>query len=105
MKKQENKKKEEDVKTDLKHDTMEFAADKDGDDKLDIDDESYEEEEITPEELDVLNNDAFDNQASALNAEEIDRQQDEDNLPEEDWLEDIPEINDEDEKDKEHRRK
>lgn len=81
---------EEELKTDLKHDTMEFSAASDGDDKLDIDDETYEEEGITADELDNLEEDDIDQQAKALNAVETDRQADEDNLPEEDWLKDIP---------------
>lgn len=77
----------EDIKPDLKHDTMEFSAATDGDDALDTDDASYEEEGITSEELDALN-DSDDNEAAALNAEETDSLTDEDNLPEEDWVED-----------------
>lgn len=80
---------EEDIKPDLKHDTMEFSAATDGDDILDTDDASYEEEGITAEELEAINDDD-DNEAAALNAEETDRQADEDNLPEEDWVEDLP---------------
>jgi hypothetical protein len=84
---------EEDIKTDLKHDTMEFSAATDGDDILDTDDARYEEEGITAEELEAINDDD-DNEAAALNAEETDRVVDEDNLPEEDWEEDLPDNED-----------
>ena len=93
--------KEEDIKPDLKHDTMEFSASTAGDDKMDTDDATYEEEEITPDELDVLE-DEPDNEAAALNAAESDRLVDEDNLPEEDWTEDIQD--DAEEEDDEHHR-
>jgi len=83
-----NKKEEEEIKPDLKHDTMEFSAPSEGKDQLDTDDATYEEEEITPEELETLE-DNPDNEAAALNAVETDRQVDEDNLPEEDWTDDI----------------
>jgi hypothetical protein len=83
--------KEEDVKPDIKHDTMEFSPSNVGEDKLDIDDENYEEEEITAEELDTLE-DKPDNEAYALNQAEMDREADEDNLPDEDWTEDLGDI-------------
>ncbi|MES2430372.1 MAG: hypothetical protein V4556_05505 [Bacteroidota bacterium] len=76
-----------DVKPDLKHDTMEFSANTDGDDKLDMDDEQYEEEDITAEELDILE-DEWQNEAAALNTAEMDKAADSDTLPEEDWLKD-----------------
>jgi len=78
-----------DSKPDLKHDTMEFSAATDGDDILDTDDESYEEEGITEEELDAID-DIDENEAAALIAEENDFEADEDNLPEEDWTDDLP---------------
>ncbi len=81
-------KEEEDIKPDLKHDTMEFFATGNAD-KLDIDDASYEEEGINAEELDAIEDDP-DTEAEALNAEETDREADEDNLPEEDWTDDLP---------------
>ncbi len=84
----------EDIKTDLKHDTLEFSAATDGEDKLDTDDMSYEEEAITAEELDAIADDD-DNQAAALNAEETDRIADADNLPEEDWTADLPDTGEE----------
>lgn len=81
MKKQEAKQHE--VKTDLRHDTMEFSASTDGDDKLDLDDFSRDDDGISGEELDYLeeNNDAM---TAALSAVESDRLSDSDNLPEED---------------------
>lgn len=74
-----------DVKTDLKHDTMDFSASSDGDDKLDLDnlDPLREEDAISDEELDALEDDSDDDMAAALNAVENDRQADPDNLPEE----------------------
>lgn len=78
------------IKPDLKHDTMEFSAATEGDDKLDFDDETYEEEEISTDELDSLEDDTVEEQEYAQVAAEADRAIDEDNLPEEDWLEDIP---------------
>ncbi len=84
-----NKKKEEDIKPDLKHDTMEFSAATDGDDQLDTDDATYEEEEINAEELDALEDDPL-IEAIALNEVETDRQADPDNLPDEDWTDDLP---------------
>ena len=94
----------EDLKTDLKHDTMEFSAASDGDDKLDIDDETYEEDGISAEELDAMDADD-DSEAAALNAEEMDHEQDEETLPEEDWTDDIDDDDDDDdnEKDEQHR--
>lgn len=86
----------EDIKADLKHDTMEFSAATDGDDRLDADDENYEEEDITAEELDAIK-DEVDNEAATLNAEETDRLADADNLPDEDWTDDLPDNEEEEE--------
>lgn len=95
---------EEDIKPDLKHDTMEFSAATDGDDKLDTDDATYEEEGINAEELDALEDDPM-IEAIALNEVENDRQADPDNLPEEDWTDDLAdEIDDDDESEVKHRR-
>ena len=80
----------EDIKTDLRHDTMEFSAATDGDDRLDTDDERYEEEGISAEELDLLEDAPEDEEAAALNSVEMDRMVDDDNLPEEDWTDDLP---------------
>jgi len=104
MKKQNNDT-EKDIKTDLKHDTMEFSATTDGDDKLDIDDDTYEEEGISADELDNLEDDDFDEQAAALDSVETDRLQDDDNLPEEDWTDDLPEENDDIKEQQEEHRK
>jgi hypothetical protein len=82
-----NGKDKEDQKPDIKHDTMEFSASTEGDDKLDFDDEGYEEEEVTAEEIGSLE-DEPDNDAMALNAVETDSLEDEDILPEEDWIDD-----------------
>jgi hypothetical protein len=84
-----NKPTAEDAKTDLKHDSMEYAASTDGDDMLDTDDAAYEEEGINAEELDALEDNA-DNEAAALNATETDLQADTDIMPEEDWTDDLP---------------
>ena len=96
MKKQN---KNTDVEPDLKHDTLEFAAPTEGEDALDIDDPAYEEEGITAEELDTIE-DEPDNEAIALIAAETDRLADEDNLPDEDWTDDI-EADDEEEDEEE----
>ncbi len=86
MKKDQNP---EDIKPDLKHDTMEFSAATDGDDILDTDDARYEEEGITEEELDALDDDDA-NEAAALIATEADFAVDDANLPDEDWTDDLP---------------
>lgn len=80
---------DDEIKPDLRHDTMEFSANTDGDDKLDTDNVSLDEEGITSEELDILEDDPQ-AEAAALDAVEADLLTDEDNMPEEDWLEDIP---------------
>ena len=71
-----------DIKTDLKHDTMEFSAATDGDDKLDLDDALLDDDGISGEELDYLEEDDAE-MGAALNAVETDRLADADNLPEE----------------------
>lgn len=68
---------------------MEFSAATDGDDILDTDDASYEEEGITEEELDAIDDDDA-NEAAALIATENDFEADESNLPDEDWTDDLP---------------
>ena len=72
----------DDIKTDLKHDTMEFSANTDGDDKLDLDDNLLEDDGISGEELDYLEENEAE-MGAALNAVETDRLADADNLPEE----------------------
>lgn len=94
---------EEDIKSDLKHDTMEFSAATDGDDQLDTDDETYEEEGINADELEALEDDPM-IEAIALNEVENDRRADPDNLPEEDWTDDLPDQQEEEEEEDEHRR-
>lgn len=96
----------EDIKPDLKHDSMEFSAAADGDDLLDTPDALDEEEDITAEELEMLEAAGIEQQAEALNAAETDRQVDEDNLPEEDWLQDVAdEPEEEDDQSAHHHRK
>jgi hypothetical protein len=90
------KKTEEDIKPDLKHDTMEFSAATDGDDILDIDDASYEEEGINAEELDAIEDDP-EAAAAALNASETDLEADPDNLPDENWTDDLADMDTEEE--------
>ena len=72
-----------DVKTDLRHDSMEYSAATDGEDKLDADDFNREEDGISSEELDALDEDSDTEMAAALNAAEMDRMVDAENLPEE----------------------
>lgn len=72
-----------DIKTDLRHDNMEFSAATDGDDKLDADDFNREEDGISSEELYALEEDNDTEMAAALNAVEMDRMVDAENLPEE----------------------
>jgi hypothetical protein len=95
MKKDEVK--PEDIKTDLKHDTMDFSAPTDGEDALDTDDERYEEDGISADELELLEGAPDDEEAAALNSVEMDLQTDEDILPEEDWVDDIEDDGPEDE--------
>ena len=92
----EKKHNEEDIKTDLKHDSMDFSAATDGDDLLDTDDVRYEEDGISAEELEMLGDDP-EVEAAALNAVETDRLADDSNLPEEDWTEDLPDNEEEEE--------
>ena len=78
MQPKENK----DIKTDLRHDNMEFSAATDGDDILDADDFNREEDGISSEELDDIEGNDVE-MAAALNAAENDRMVDAENLPEE----------------------
>jgi hypothetical protein len=90
----------EPVQPDLKHDTMEYAASTDGDDKLDI----IEEEEITADELNALEEDDLDDEANALNNAETDSQVDEENfLNSPDEVDELEE-DDVDDEEKEQRR-
>lgn len=102
MKKKTNE--EDDIKPDLKHDTMEFSAATDGDDLLDTDDATYEEDGINAEELEALEDDPM-IEAIALNEVENDRKADPDNLPDEDWTDDLADDEiDDTEEEVEHRR-
>ena len=67
----------EDIKPDLKHDSMEYSAATDGDDVLDTDTQR-EPDEISAEEIDALEDDDLDEQALALEAVEEDRAADDD---------------------------
>ena len=99
--KKENLIEQDETKTDLKHDTMEFSAATDGDDVLDTDDAAFEEEAVSAEELDTLNDDEEDEAAALINVEN-ELLIDEDNLPEEDWIDDLPDtISDEADDDQE----
>jgi hypothetical protein len=89
-----------DVNPDLKHDTLEFAAPTEGEDVLDTDDPAYEEEGITAEELDIIEDEPS-NEAIALVAAEADRLADADNLPDEDWTDDIEDEAEEEEDEEE----
>ena len=100
--KKENQNEPKNIKTDLKHDTMEFSAATDGEDKLDIDDEGYEEEEISPEELEILDDDD-ENEAAALVNVENELTVDDDYLPDEDWTKDLPDNSPGDEEENDER--
>ncbi len=97
MQPKENK----DVKTDLRHDSMEFSAASDGDDKLDADDFNREEDGISGEELNAIEQDDLE-MAAALNAVETDRMVDAENLPEESDEDDYYD-NDQEDEDEEER--
>lgn len=99
--KKENLNGQDDIKTDLKHDTMEFSAATHGDDVLDTDDAAFEEEAVSAEELEALDDDDEDEAAALINAEN-EFLTDQDNLPEEDWIDGLPDtIPDEDDDDQE----
>lgn len=68
----------DEIKPDLKHDNMEYAASADGDDLLDSDDPNREEDEISAEELEFIEEDSLDARAEALNSVEEDRRADND---------------------------
>lgn len=88
----------EPIAPELKHDTMEFSASTDGDDQLDAPDE---DEEITADELDALEEDGTEGEAYALDAAATDSIADEDNFlttPDDvDELEDVEEDDESDE--------
>ena len=91
-----------DSKTDLRHDNMEFSAATDGDDKLDADDFNREEDGISSEELDALDDESEVEMAAALQAVEVDRLEDAENLPEESDEDDY--YDNEEEEEEEHER-
>ncbi len=96
--------KNNDIKTDLKHDNMEFSAATDGDDKLDADDFNREDDGITEKELAEIENAGDGEMAAAYNAAEIDSQTDSDNnLPDETSEDDYYDNNETDEGAKERR--
>lgn len=104
---EQNKITPETQKINLKHDNMEYSASTEGDDILDSDRETIgemEEEEITAEELELLQGDDVDDQAEALNTAETDSQADEDNFLNETEIFDELEDTDDDEKEEEIRR-
>lgn len=91
-----NENKGEDVKTDLKHDTLEFTELQDGTEPIETNDDPLndpDDENIQADELEALEDDDA-NEAAALVATELDLQADEDQLPEEDWTDDLPDIED-----------
>ncbi|MEO7766265.1 MAG: hypothetical protein ABIS01_02525 [Ferruginibacter sp.] len=96
----------EPIKPDLKHDNMEYSASTEGDDILDSDKETtqeMEDEEITHEELQLLQDDEIDNQAAALNSAENDSQADEENfLNEAGEMDEFEEFDDDNDKGEEH---
>lgn len=96
-------KKTKDVEADpiapeLKHDTMEYAASTEGDDQLNL---INEDDEITADELDSLEEDDMEDEAYALDAAATDTIADEDNfltIPDDvDELENVEEEDDKDE--------
>ena len=96
----------EPLKPNLKHDNMEYSASTEGDDILDSDKETtdeIEEQEITAEELELLQEDDVDDQAAALNTAETDSQADEDNFLNEKETDELFDDNSKDEE-KEKRR-
>ena len=74
-------------KTDLRHDTMEFSANHDGDDILDTDIRDLDDDEISAEELDFLEEDKS-AMAAALNEVE-----DEEPQQDEEWTDDLADEN------------
>ena len=86
MKKENN---EEEIKTDLKHDNLEFTELPDGEEPIESAEDMLKDDEIHADELDAIE-DVDDNEAAALIATETDLLADEDQLPEEDWTDDLP---------------
>ncbi len=82
---------EEEVKINLKHDNLEFTELSDGEEPIESVEDMLKDDEIHADELDAIN-DEDDKEAAALIATEIDLQADEDQLPEEDWTDDLPDL-------------
>ncbi len=83
---------EEEIKTDLKHDNLEFTELSDGTEPIEINNDplhDLDDEAIQADELEALEDDDA-NEAAALIATETDLQADEAQLPEEDWTDDLP---------------
>lgn len=83
---------EEEIKTNLKHDNLEFTELSDGEEPIESAEDMLKDDEIHADELDAIN-DEDDNEAAALIATETDLLADEDQLPEEDWTDDLPDTN------------
>lgn len=96
MKKQHNND-AADAKPDLKHDSMEYSAATEGDDFLDMDDSTLEEDGITAEELEAIDASDEYEQADALNSVENDRLADEDNFLDEDVIDELEEYEEDNE--------
>ena len=88
------------VKPDLKHDTLEYAAPNEGDDKQDNDDPNREEDAITAEELDFIEADSPDAQAAALNSVETDRRGDNEVIFDEEDIDEASDMDNEQEETK-----
>lgn len=86
MKKENN---EEEIKTNLKHDNLEFTELADGVEPIESASDMLKDDEIHADELYAIE-DEDDNEAAALIATETDLLADEDQLPEEDWTDDLP---------------
>ena len=83
---------QEEIKTDLKHDNLEFTELPDGEEIIESIEEMENDDLIEAEELAALEDDE-ENEAAALIATENDLQADVDQLPEEDWTDDLPDTN------------
>ncbi len=96
----------ENIKPDLKHDSMEYAARADGEDKLDMDDLiETDDENITAEELNLLEEDNEQEIEAALVLAESDGLSDADNYINEKEEKDEYEDTDPEDEEKDHPRK
>ncbi|MEO6490662.1 MAG: hypothetical protein ABIO04_12035 [Ferruginibacter sp.] len=75
---QEKHDNDRDIKPDLKHDNMSYSSATEGDDVLDTDLNMEDDNAISAEELNLIDDDTEDNRAEALNTVELDRQADND---------------------------